>query len=511
MLRPEQVHAWRTLGFVLVPNLVDVVQPLAEMRQRYPPDTPCTPDFGSGERRQFPFAEPGLNQVTVHPSLLAAVRQLLGTHDIRLIQSVAWAKYGTPSTGPASNRDQRMHMDYGNNMWTHPPTQPDVVAAIVYYSDTRDTGGATTVVPRQPDDPVYTRPFSHMPGIGGLPFANDRQTAEAQMEGKTADIRQVCYARETPVPAPAGSALLYRLDTWHRGTPVRDGQVRYVHNLAWRRGDAPGVSTWNAGFTRTMYDGHFERFIASLTPEQLETLGFPSLDSEIWQSQEMHEAVRARYAWAGFDLDAYLEPPERPEHWFSGSVTWRTTESAPLLRHALLEMFRRFNMHTELTARWTWKLQWCVGAHYLEAECAVMRDGDEYLIDINLWEGDRRVWLIAQRNMQAWWSHGTPPVQEAQVHAHTPDFVYVWLKSEDNLTEALPLVGQQVRPSALLPLLTHECPNVVRMALRALALCQQTFECPPIVLAWAQRNERDFMQREITRWAQRIVAQRSRL
>lgn len=43
-----------------------------------------------------------------------------------------------------------MHMDYGNNMWSMPLEGPaEAVAAIVYYSDTKDTGGGTAIVPRQ--------------------------------------------------------------------------------------------------------------------------------------------------------------------------------------------------------------------------------------------------------------------------------------------------------------------------------------------------------------------------
>ena len=514
MLCSEQVSTWRQRGFVLVPELLDISEVLPDMQRMYPPDVACVPDFGSGQlQNQFPFASRALNRISVHPILLSCVRQLLGVRNIRLIQSVAWAKYGEHLKGPDSNRDQRMHMDYGNNMWTHPPSwyAPNIVAAIVYYSNTFDTGGATSVVPRSgPDDFIYTTPYSHMPGIGGIPFANDRLTAEQHMQGESASIRQACYAREHTLPAPSGSVLFYRMDTWHRGTPVLEGKVRYVHNLAWRRADSEGISNWNSGFTRKMYRGHLERFISSLTPDQLETLGFPSYGSNVWLSKDMYDAVRKRYDWAGFDLDAYLDPPEKPEHWISGSISWRTTEPSPVLYHALMHMFRQLNIHVKETSRWTWILEFCVGPYYMQGECTVKTDHGQKIIDIILWEGNRRVWTMVRQCLQSIWSHGRFHMQLDDPQ-RTPEFVYDWLTDEDNILQALTCVGTDVRPEALIPLLSHECPNIVRVALRALALCTTPFECPMIVHTWAQRNPSDFMQREITRWAQRIVAQRSRL
>jgi len=56
------------------------------------------------------------------------------------------------------------------------------MAMIVYYSDTEITGGGTAVVPRRGErDSVYQWPYVHMPGIAGIPFQNDRKSAEKSM------------------------------------------------------------------------------------------------------------------------------------------------------------------------------------------------------------------------------------------------------------------------------------------------------------------------------------------
>ena len=81
-----------------------------------------------------------------------------------------------------------------------------------------------------------------------------------------------------------GDVLMYRLNTWHRGTPVHPGHVRYTHNLLFKRADNKDIQIWNRGFTQKMYSDHLERFIGTLEPDQLETMGFPTRDSPKWLS-----------------------------------------------------------------------------------------------------------------------------------------------------------------------------------------------------------------------------------
>ena len=107
-----------------------------------------------------------------------------------------------------------------------------------------------------------------------------------------AALRAQCYAREVMPHFRPGDVLLYRMDVWHRGTPVHPGHVRYAHNLAWKRRDARGICHWNAGWTQKMYGGWLETFVCSLNETQRSTLGFPRLAA---LAPEVREATRVRY------------------------------------------------------------------------------------------------------------------------------------------------------------------------------------------------------------------------
>ena len=49
------------------------------------------------------------------------------------------------------------------------------------------------------------------------------------------DFRQQLYDRELKLSPDCGDILFYRLDLWHRGTPVKNGKVRFVMNLLWKK------------------------------------------------------------------------------------------------------------------------------------------------------------------------------------------------------------------------------------------------------------------------------------
>lgn len=296
MLGLNEINQWKTKGWVIIRNYVDVTKCVIDMQNQYPVDAKNPiQDFGSAGHTNFPCQYKSINDMTVNIKLIKAVKQLLNTDDILLTQSVAWAKYCVKPKDASSNHDQRIHMDYGNNYWTHPPKWDDVnmVAAIVYYSDTKKTGGATAVVSRNSkDDEVYRWPYIHMPGIAGKPFYNDKKTAEKSMNLFDRKLREKCYQREILPTLNKGDVLFYRMDLWHRGTPIKKNKVRYVHNLAWKKKSAEGICVWNKGWTQKMYYGWLENFIGKLNEEQRTTLGFPILKS---LSPDIRDAVLIRY------------------------------------------------------------------------------------------------------------------------------------------------------------------------------------------------------------------------
>ena len=141
-------------------------------------------------------------------------------------------------------------------------------------------------------DEVYQWPYTCMPGIAGKPFFNNRKSAEASMSKKDRKLREKCYQREVLPEPGVGDVLFYRMDLWHRGTPIKPNCVRYVHNLAWKKKEAEGINIWNKGWTQQMYYGWLEEFIASINNEQRKTVGFPDITT---LPNEIKQAVLLRY------------------------------------------------------------------------------------------------------------------------------------------------------------------------------------------------------------------------
>jgi len=323
-LGPEQVEQWRTQGVALVdavlpPTLVEAARDDAASRFPAPgtAEAEAINDFGSGGRMQFPSESTALNEITLHPRLLAAVSQLLGVQvsDLRLTQSDLWAKYGrhTRTGGALDNADQRMHVDYPNHTLTHPPpwNTPEAVELILYLSDVDECGGATAFVPRTgSDDPAYAYPIVNTPGVAGHPWINDRGTAEDTLSRRAPAVAkwraEHLYSREVRTRYRCGTLLLYRHDTWHRGTPLEPGTRRLAQNLTFRRAASEWISVLHTGWSWAMYrpSGVMERLIAEASVEQRCVLGFPAPGHPYW-TEETLAAVGARYGAYGMDLSPY--------------------------------------------------------------------------------------------------------------------------------------------------------------------------------------------------------------
>ena len=116
------------------------------------------------------------------------------------------------------------------------------------------------------------------------------------------------YPREKYVKYKFGSVLLYRHDTWHRGTPLKHGCLRLVINCTFRKADSEWISTLHQGWAWGMYrrSMQVEKLIANLSVVQRCVLGFPSASSSYW-NEETLEAVRCRYQPLGMDMKPYIE------------------------------------------------------------------------------------------------------------------------------------------------------------------------------------------------------------
>ena len=152
-----------------------------------------------------------------------------------------------------------------------------------------------------------------MPGMGDIPWRNDRTTVEAEMRAnrpEMAAFRERLYVREKAASFTPGTCLLYRHDVWHRGTPVRCGALRLVVNLTWRRADSGEQFTaWNYGWARGMYMQGMvlEQFMARASVAQRAVLGFPVPGHPHWAAPGMIEALRHRYGSIGMDVEPYVQ------------------------------------------------------------------------------------------------------------------------------------------------------------------------------------------------------------
>lgn len=317
------VRDWSERGFTLVDDLLPrvLVQKLAESALRRFPrpeshDAQRLNDFGDG--MTFPDQDSTFNELTLHPRLLEAAAQLLGVpeQELRLTQSDLWPKYGRVAgdRGDYDNQDQRIHVDYPNHTLTHPPpwNDPEAVEVVVYLCDQHDVGGATAVVPREgSDDTAYRWPIIDAPGIGDIPWINDRARTEAwfgEHRPDIADFRSHLYQREIYTDYTTGSVLLYRHDTWHRGTPLQSGKMRLAQNLTFRKVNADWISTLHAGWAWAMYksDQRMERIIANSSTDQRAVLGFPPPGDTYWTTEKI-DACEARYGSFGFDPNPYRD------------------------------------------------------------------------------------------------------------------------------------------------------------------------------------------------------------
>ena len=323
VLSAASVESWRERGFTFVEAFLPEQILTAARDDAWdffpPPGSDAAENFrqfGSAQRFVFPAQSAACNTITLHPRLLAAVAQLLDvpTTDLRLTQSDLWPKYGrAPSGRKLDNADQRIHCDYPNHTLTHPPRwdEPEAVEIILYLSDGNTCDGATAVVPRRgKDDPAYPWPIVKTPGVAGFDYVNDRASAErylGELAPEIAEFRATqLYAREVKTRYPFGSVLFYRHDTWHRGTPVRDGTLRLVHNLTFRKATSEWIGVIHAGWAWSMYgaERRMEKLIATATVEQRAVLGFPPPGNAYW-NEDTVAAVEARYGPYGMDLSPY--------------------------------------------------------------------------------------------------------------------------------------------------------------------------------------------------------------
>jgi hypothetical protein len=223
-------------------------------------------DLGA-TRHTFPFAGSALNAVSVHPALVAFAERALRTKRLMINESQLIGKYATNG-----DFEQDLHVDYGNTTLVYPPPDTEMIdlPMITYYTDVTIDLGPTYLVPRDQATNGVLSPRSRR--------RNDH-----------ADL----YGREIAITVPAGSVLIYSMNTWHRGSAMTaHAGARFSHHMGFRRIDAP----WCGQFTFVHEGGRQEMdvFLTTATPRQRELVGFPPVGDPYWNDYTI-AGVAARY------------------------------------------------------------------------------------------------------------------------------------------------------------------------------------------------------------------------
>lgn len=226
-------------------------------------------------RATFPFVGDALNETTLHPDLIAFAERVIGTERLMLSHGQLGGKY-------AGTRDfeQSLHSDYGNNTLVCPKPDTEIfdLPAIIYYTDVTVGLSPTYIVPQD-----YTR---------GQPLEPRHRRRDDYPE---------LYKHEFPVVVPAGSVLIYSMNTFHRGSALTASEgVRFAQNIGIKRSDMP----W-CGQVTFQHEGgrpEMDHFLENATPRQREFAGFPPVGDPYWDETTI-AGVGARYP--GMDMTPY--------------------------------------------------------------------------------------------------------------------------------------------------------------------------------------------------------------
>ncbi len=309
VLSPEQRRRFRERGFVVVENLWPaelMARAVDEARSLHPAERIlANAKNAHGGFSEMPWfrgdekaADAALNQMSLHPRALAAAASLIECEpiDLRISQSHVIAKVGHPATRDEGDRitiegDQDIHVDYGNNTLLVPPrtSSPEAVACLCYYADVDEAGGATHFCPADAEELTSYEPTTFNPPNF---VAGTKNGSAGNATGPRAPERvERRYRDEKPIRFRVGTCVLYRLDAWHRGTPVALERVRHTHHHVWRHKNAEWISwqsfSWPMASIPT-------RYLAELSVAQRATLGFAAPGDTYW-TDETVDAVGRRY------------------------------------------------------------------------------------------------------------------------------------------------------------------------------------------------------------------------
>jgi ectoine hydroxylase-related dioxygenase (phytanoyl-CoA dioxygenase family) len=287
----DDYEHWRRHGYVVVQLLTDEEVSAARdeideyfptwdeyvRRPRWFRHTIGSATRAPGQGAEFPYAGSALNKTTINPDYIAFAERVIGTDRLMLSHGQLGGKY-------AGTRDfeQELHRDYGNNTLVVPRPDSEIadLPMIVYYTDVTVDLSPTYVVSQE-----ITR---------DLPLTPRNLSRDKHAE---------YYEQEVPVTVPAGGAVIYSMNTFHRGSALRATEgLRFAQNVGLRRIDA----SWTGQVTFQHEGGRpeMDAFLESASPRERELVGFPRAGDPYWDKLTV-DAVGARYP--GMDMTPYRD------------------------------------------------------------------------------------------------------------------------------------------------------------------------------------------------------------
>jgi len=281
----QDIDHWHRHGYVIVERFMapDEIAAARENLSRYLPSweeyTARAPLFadlrGSSLRSspgwvryEFPYSGDALNQVAVHPFLVAFAERLAGHGNLALSHGAIVGKYAGKG-----DYDQELHPDYSNNTLAFPRDGVEMIdiPMIVYHTDVTIDLGPTYVVSQE-----LTR---HL-------------VTDGHRFHSRADFPEL-YEAERPATVPAGSALIYNMRTFHRGSAMRAAEgLRFSQFTAFHT-TGPG---WlgSTSFQGAGGQPDMDHFLTTATPRERQLVGFPAPGDPYWDD-ETRAGVASRY------------------------------------------------------------------------------------------------------------------------------------------------------------------------------------------------------------------------
>ncbi|HEY5107475.1 MAG TPA: phytanoyl-CoA dioxygenase family protein [Caulobacteraceae bacterium] len=226
-----------------------------------------------------------LNLIVVHPALIAFAKAALGTDAVHLYQGQAWAKF----TGDA-DYDRPFHTDFSNHTLTVPSDDAarNSVTILCYFTDVTDAHRAMHYVERTDSDKV----------AGPEASLNQDPTSQANLQN---DLMHF----ERSSASPAGTAIPYSIDVYHRGTNLTAANgCRYAVMACFKKAgdESIGFHAWQFHHTKP-----WARIFDHASPEQLACFGVQTPGDRFWTPTTL---ARAQARYPGWDLTPYRAAAE---------------------------------------------------------------------------------------------------------------------------------------------------------------------------------------------------------